>query len=297
MAKFSALLFREWRISRKLTISQVIAGLFLGMIFLMIRWSMLYGNLQELEEDLIADGADIYADTLKVMFYFSVFTVASIMQLNIGRSASSHKGDIQSGFLRYSYTMPITPSMRSAVKTAYMCIFRVVGYAITVVYALFASIWYESVRIDSTLLLSLLIPAFYVIFHDTIESALVLRARTAKKAGAMEVGASFCMIGVIIVLLGFVKTHLQERMDAVALAEQQRMDGFIAQYGEAKVAQMVLNGEITQDNPVKMILGVFRDMLSEYINDYIIWIVPLTLILIVLGFWLRKKACEGRETP
>ena len=46
-----------------------------------------------------------------------------------------------------------------------------------------------------------------------------------------------------------------------------------------------------------MILGLLKDMITEFIGNYIVWIVPATLILIVLGFWLRKKACEGRETP
>jgi hypothetical protein len=136
-----------------------------------------------------------------------------------------------------------------------------------------------------------------MICYDTIESALVLRARTAKKAGIMETCAGFCMMGAIIVLCGVMMNHMRERFDAVGLAEQQRMDGYIAQYGESKVAQMLLNGEITQDDPIKMMLGVFRDMLTEFIHAYIVWIVPATLLLIVLGFWLRKKACERRETP
>ena len=87
------------------------------------------------------------------------------------------------------------------------------------------------------------------------------------------------------------------KMKEEALAEEDRMNGYIAQYGDAKVAQMLLTGEITESNPIQMILSMLRDMITEFIGNYIVWIVPLTLILIVLGFWLRKIACERRETP
>lgn len=295
MAKFSALLYREWRISRKQTIIQICAALLFGLIFLLIRWSMLFGNLQELNDDLITDGA--FTDTLKVMYCFSVFSFGFMTQLSIGRSAGSHKGDIQSGFLRYSYTMPITPAMRSAVKTAYMCIFRVVGYVLAVLYALFTSIWYDSVTIDGTLLLALLIPAFIMVCYDTIESALVLRARDAKKASAMEVSAGLGLMAALLLIGIRLSGHFQARFAEVTQAEEDRMNGYIAQYGDAKVAQMLLTGEITESNPIQMILSMLRDMITEFIGNYIVWIVPLTLILIVLGFWLRKIACERRETP
>lgn len=297
MAKFSALLYREWRISRKQTVSQICASLLFGLIFLMLRWSMLYGNLQELNEELISMEDGDYSGTLKLSYYFSVFSFSLLTQLNIGRSAGSHKGDIQSGFLRYSYTMPITPAMRSAVKTAYMCIFRVVGYVLAVLYALFTSIWYDSVTINSTLLLALLIPAFIMVCYDTIESALVLRARTEKKASAMEASAGLGLMAVLLLLGIRLSGHIQARFAAAAEAEAQRMADYAAQYGEQQVAKMLMTGEITQDDPIKMILGLLKDMITEFIGNYIVWIVPATLILIVLGFWLRKKACEGRETP
>lgn len=105
MTKFKSLLYRELRLSRKTLIQQFICMLVMGGFYILGSYSM----ANDEEVNLI--------DLQLVLLMVNV--VLSFLAVSLGISnLTDLMLDIKSGWLKYSYTLPITPSERAVVISA-----------------------------------------------------------------------------------------------------------------------------------------------------------------------------------
>lgn len=105
MTKFKSLLYRELRLSRKAVIQQFICMLLLGMFFMFASYSL----ANDKEVTLLEIQVSLITSNLALSFMAVTFGTANAMELML---------DIKSGWLKYSYTLPITPSERAMAISA-----------------------------------------------------------------------------------------------------------------------------------------------------------------------------------
>lgn len=119
MAAFRSLLYREFRLCKKYNIIRIalIAAYTVMMWFAMITAD----GIEEVEIGSIAN-------TICVML--SAVCIACCLCLD-----DVYKSDINSGWLKYSYALPITPLMRSAVRAVRLFVTTAAGAVFSVVNA------------------------------------------------------------------------------------------------------------------------------------------------------------------
>lgn len=128
MAKLRALLFREWRLNRKAQLLQLLLTLLYAGMMWAACLSTMYG-------DSLEDPAD-RAITLRGMIQLPALMLA-LLSGCLGLSMDlTLKSDLESGWLRYSYALPITPRdrvlarmLRSAVATGIGTVFSLLNIA------------------------------------------------------------------------------------------------------------------------------------------------------------------------
>ena len=128
MAKLRALLFREWRLNRKAQLLQLL----LTLLYAGMMWAACLSNMYG---DSLEDPAE-RALTLRWMIQLSALMLA-LLSGCLGLSMDfTLKSDLESGWLRYSYALPITPRdrvlarmLRSAVATGIGTVFSLLNIA------------------------------------------------------------------------------------------------------------------------------------------------------------------------
>lgn len=123
-----SLLYREWLLNRRHLLLNLALLLLLGMLMLLVRLSMLFGNLRRVE-DLAA-----LNDVTYLMFgmFFPLF--AFILPSD---SIQSHSSDIQSGFQKFRYTLPVTPLQCTAAKYILKALLLAVAWGISLLWVAF----------------------------------------------------------------------------------------------------------------------------------------------------------------
>lgn len=105
MTKFKSLLYRELRLSRKTLIQQFICMLVMGGFYMLGSYS-------------IANDEEVNLIDLQLVLLM-VNVVLSFLAVSLGiNNLTDLMLDIKSGWLKYSYTLPITPSERAVVISA-----------------------------------------------------------------------------------------------------------------------------------------------------------------------------------
>lgn len=126
MAKLRALLFREWRLNRKAQLLQLL----LTLLYAGMMWAACLSNMYG---DSLEDPAE-RAMTLRWMIQLSALMLA-LLSGCLGLSMDfTLKSDLESGWLRYSYALPITTRdrvlarmLRSAVATGIGTVFSLLN--------------------------------------------------------------------------------------------------------------------------------------------------------------------------
>lgn len=121
MTAFRSLFFRELRITRKAHILAAAVTLFAALYFILAIFAIKSMKLSEFSsyEEMISYRSSLVLMSAVIMCFLPVITNVT--------DTSSLKSDINSGWLRYSYAMPIEPSVRAAVLVAMKLVFSISG--------------------------------------------------------------------------------------------------------------------------------------------------------------------------
>ena len=270
MAKFCALLYREWRVSRKMILQLFIFFAVFSAIIWLLGLSMHYGNLQRL------DSSDPYAQMLKqgLTGYTAAYCLGIYSLFIVFSDRGAHAADIRTNWLRYSFALPITPAMRAAVywgmtvlqllacllfNLLNMCMFRLLfglpfRAEVFSVFAFAAAVG---------LLLNIALTVF------------PLGARTQSEIVKRQIISLFS-IGLLI--LAAVIPLRQKAIQAVASLQAQE--------------------DLPETEMIKQSMRIiFVDPVQKAYDTCKYFTVPAILLLIAVGYFFTVKAYERREKP
>ena len=273
MAKFRALLWREWRLMRKsLFIScGVAAGTMV--IYWLIGLSARIGNLRTLM------GNDSDAAILQTWFggRVSLFILAAFSAVGIIGTPGTHPADIHANWLRYSFGLPISPKLRAAVRWTMVLLQMLFCFVLNVINMMMARIFFDVQFTGENLLVLALMLAIGLLFHIFL-TVYPLSARTHSEYQKRSAFSSVVMMMLIIMCI-------------LSYARQ-----------NAKTAQEIFMQE-ESDDPVELqtqqINTVFQKLFSDPCENFFhttkYFAVPGIFVMTAAGYLLTVQAYKRRE--
>lgn len=185
-----ALVWREWRLTRKSYLSMIGILIIVAAWFWLIRLSMSVGNLAPVFGD-----SEILTEFGGILYYAAVTLIGAIA-LMMTSDASVLQADINANWLRYSFALPITPAMRASAHTVTKIIKLLIGFILAVVNAvLTAKVMDIPFTGDMLLFLTAMLAA--VIVSDTFQYYFYTKARSVRGLQTAQIKS----IGLISILI------------------------------------------------------------------------------------------------
>lgn len=275
MAKIRALLYRQYKISRNSMLFQLIGSMLVILLALLAQLSMRCGNLQT----LVTGDTDAELAVRIVLLIFlltlSLVTAGSVQSCGDGIL----KSDVKTGWMRYSYALPVSGHQRAAAHSIYRAVWAVIQTAALYLYYILSCVMRKE-AIDGKMLLTLLIPLAAVMLMQPVTDALKLRARSQDEMKKYNVTASAVPFFVYFSLM-----LVYMRKMVVLAAEMQ------AKAAEYEAANPYASGGYETE--------IFIDILTEKVTalrDLLIpWVIPVILVSIVLDYVVVRYTAERSD--
>lgn len=279
--RLKALLWREWKLSRKFYLSSWAALLGMMLVYVLFEMSMRFGNLKSLDTDELT--------AVRMVISFLAISIAAYGPIAAaGSDNGMHKKDIQANWLRYSYALPVTPEERAAARMILLVLMQAAGFLLSVLglaFALRMVNWQFSIYAVLILLVILDISLLVIL----VQYVLVLRARDMKAYAAQQTKYISVMIGagVVVGLLAARKmSHFASPDGTVSPALQEAVSQF-----EKKL--------VTSPDSIKlydlvnlMTMGHGAQFI-ETAKHLLPLTIPLTVVLYVLLYLVIRSNLKG----
>ncbi len=196
MKKYKSLFYRELRLSMKNTVVTTVTVVVFALFFFTV--SYVVKNLSPEDINSI-DMQNVYES---MVLMFSAFLGLLSAQMNLGQ-INILRSDINSGWLQYSYALPITSAERVAVRTVRNAFFTVAG----MLFGLLCTVGYCAV---AEVTFSVKYPVMYCIIlaaaqvSGIITDLFVFSARNTEQLKKMQQRAGFILLALMIAAAFFV---------------------------------------------------------------------------------------------
>ena len=257
-----ALIYRELYISRKYYITNTLVALLFIVMGILVRLSMLYGNLANLDGEAFE-----LVDTLT---YYTLTYLLSYAAFSLIDDNSVILSDFRSSWRMFSYTLPITPVKhvlaKYIIKLGAFCIAMVISVVNGALIGAFSGRDFGMPQI-----LNFFILANFWLLVNLFRAPIMLASRTEKGFQAANWGFIIPMAAIMLPLMSKVTTTMAE-IGAESEAEGMNAD-----------QQMFLVQE--------KLIGY----LAELHDKIVVWMPLLTVVLFVLGFVICVWCLKRRE--
>lgn len=190
MSCFKSLLYREFRVSRKSNILRICLSL--GWIFLSWLIMISIKNDETINESVMNDNMK-FVEAMPVAI--SIYTIYFLSLANT--QGNNHKADVTSRWMQYSYTLPITPFMRTAALSAYRLIFFAAGIIISIINTIVIAAYWNTDLNVSALVYPFVISSILVFFTLPLDFFL-FRAKNSMEYKKSSTCANASMVTLII---------------------------------------------------------------------------------------------------
>lgn len=182
--KYKSLLFREWKVSKKFYLLRIVLLL---LCTLMLGGLMVYITTTGVVETVVVEGETVPAaeGATDWAFIFLLYLLVLFMAATSGEDTGVYKADVNSGWLKYSWALPVTAHEKAVTKLTFRGIVVLIG----TVY-MFVSIGVISAIAGFTHMKTVVYAFFwcldFCLLLDTIRDFVIMRAvdmKAVKKMG------------------------------------------------------------------------------------------------------------------
>ena len=275
--RVKALLWREWKLSKKFYISGFAAIFGIVLVFLLFELSMQFGNLKSL------DSTELGA--VRVFVWYITLTITAYGPVAVSSSENGvHKKDIQANWLKYSYALPVTPNERAAARMILLLCIQAVGFLLSACWVTFSLKMLGS-HFSIYAFLILLVILDIGLLMLLIQYAFILRARDTKSYSALQTKFTVTMIGAGM-FFGMLIARKMKHIAEEVKQDESKYLGFMQKIEEA---------------PEKAIMTDWLNLCTFGHGEQVIrtakqllpFAVPLTVVLYVLMFLVIRRTLKG----
>lgn len=263
MGMIKSLIYRELYISRKFYTTNILVAILFIVMGILVRLSMLYGNLAHLE-------ADVFEITDTITYYVLTYVVA-YGAFSILDDPGVILSDFRSNWRIFGYTLPIPPVKsvlaKYIIKLGAFCIAMLISIVNGALIGAFSGRGFGTDQIMNFFLL-----ANFWLLVDVIRAPMMLNSKTEK--GFQTSG----MAGYFVI------------MAAIMLPIMRKMTTIMAEIAIASEA-----GELSEEQQVFLPQQRLMEYFTELHDKFVVWMPLLTAVIIVLGFVICVQVLKRRE--
>ena len=273
MAKLHSLLYREWRLARKAVLANFVVIIIFTLLYWLIALSLQHGNLKL----FLQDSPEDLEMTLRILNGCApLYFICTVTAFFVCADKGVHSADISSGWLRYSFGLPVSPVMRAAVFWVFQfmvllgCfLFNVLNYCIACVVNGLA--FRADVLLAFTVILAL---GWLLLIVQTVYPQSARTVSEYRNRQFISVAAMFALLFASILLYSHKLKEMSAELQAMKDSEG-----------------------VTGMDLVRSALKIIAEPVRNFFHTAKYIAVPAILVLTVIGFLLSVKAFERRETP
>lgn len=280
MSKFKALFYREFVVSKKLILTQIISLLGIMIFFWLIAMSMEFGNISNvftISENAMAE--DFIMNKWSKMFamYIFGFIVAfATVCVNMNNTPSA---DLNTNWRMYAFTLPVSSTEKALVELIMKITSIALSFVITSIN--FAALGFIfDIRPDWRFIVKIWsILALVSIIMNFCTMPILHRARTKKESSFSNFTSIICWIVMIVAFTIIIKKpnsgsyYFNIDMDMLNIPEKYRLPADMVDY---PIQEPVL---------VNLVEAVdLLGMLSF----------PLMILILIAGFFINRRMMERR---
>ena len=280
MSKYKALFYREFVISKKLILTQIISLLGIMIFFWLIAMSMEFGNLKS--AIFISDESDavdyiMNKETKMFVMYFLGFIV--VFATTFTKLGDSANADINTNWRMYAFTLPVSSTEKALVELVLNILGVMISFVLSILnFAVLGGIFDIKfdfgfvVKIWSFFILVALIMSFFskIIIH---------RARTKKEAYPSNFSSMICWIVMIVAFIVKLKMpnsgsyYFNIDMNMLNIPEKYRLPADMPDYP-------IQSPELVNLVETVDLLGMLA--------------FPLIILILMAGFFINRRMMERR---
>ena len=257
-----ALIYRELYISRKYYITNTLVALLFMVMGILVRLSMLYGNLAGLEEELF--------DLVDTFTYYGLTYMISYAAFNLVDNTDVILSDFRSNWRMFSYTLPVTPVKqilsKYIIKLGAFCIAMVISVVNGALIGAFSGREFGMPQI-----LNFFILANFWLLVNLFRAPIMLASRTEKGFQISHWGFVIPLAAIMLPLMRKVTTTMAE------IGAESEAEG------------------LTADQQMFLVQEKLIGSLAELHDKIVVWMPLLTVVLLVLGFLICVQCLKRRE--
>ena len=275
--RVKALIRREWKLSKKFYLSGFAAIFGIGLVFLLFELSMQFGNLKSLRSDELG--------AIRVFVWYISLTVTAYGPVAVSVSENgTHKKDIQANWLKYSYTLPVTPNERAAARMILLLCIQAVGFLLSAGWVTFSLKMLGS-HFSIYAFLIMLVILDIGLLTLLIQYAFILRARDTKSYSALQTKFTVTMIGAGM-FFGMLIARKMKHIAEEVKQDESKYLGFMQKIEEAPEKAILTDWlNLCTFGHAEQIISTAKHLLPLA--------VPLTVVLYVLLFLVIRRNLKG----
>ena len=262
MGTIKALIYRELYISRKYYITNILVGLLFMVMGILVRLSMLYGNLAKLEEELF--------DLVDTFTYYMLTYMISYAAFNLVDNTDVILSDFRSNWRMLSFTLPVTPMKqilaKYIIKLGAFCAAMVISVVNGAIIGAFSGKGFGIPQI-----LDFFILANFWLLVNLFRAPIMLASRTEKGFQTANWGFIIPLAAIMLPLMSKVPTTM------------------------AEIGAESETGGLTADQQMFLVQEKLIGYLAELHDKVVVWMPLLTVVLLVLGFVICVWCIKRRE--
>lgn len=262
-----SLVYREMVISKKFYMSTLGVFLLFAAMCWLVRLSLEFGNMAKTAEGEYA----VWEMFDKLTFFMSVYftsLIAGVVNNDNGVIIS----DIRSKWKTYSHALPVTPLQKLTAKYIIKLFWIITSFLLCVLNGLLFCLASNRELTSDMIMLYIWLINIWLI-ADIIQTPFLLRANTEKEAILANI-MYFVMLIPTFIGMFLLQNEVNERAKTIRAA----MPELSAEY------------ELTSIQ-----LPIMKDLIFELIDKIDVLTIPMTLLLLVGGFFLNLKMMKRRE--
>lgn len=280
MAKYKALFYREFIISKKLILTQIIAMICIMIFFWLIAMSMEFGNISSvftISENAMAE--DFIMNKWSKMFAMYIFGFIVAFATACVNMNNTPSADLNTNWRMYAFTLPVSSTEKALVELIMKITSIALSFVITNInFAALAFIF--DIRPDWRFIVKIWsIFALVSIIMNFCTMPILHRARTKKEAYLSNFTSIICWIVMIIVFTIIIKKpnsgsyYFNIDMDMLNIPEKYRLPADMADY--------------PIQEPVLVNLVETVDLLGMLAF-------PIIIAILIAGFFINRRMMERR---
>lgn len=262
MGMIKSLIYRELYISRKFYITSILVGLLFMVMGILVRLSMLYGNLAGLDDETF--------NLVDMLTYYGLTYMISYAAFSLIDDNSVILSDFRSSWRMFSYTLPVTPVKhilaKYIIKLGAFCFAMVLSIANGAIIGAFSGRDFGMPQI-----LDFFILANFWLLVNLFRGPIMLASRTEKGFQAANWGFIIPLAAIMLPLMNKVTTTMAE------IGAESESEGLNA------------------DQQMFLVQEKLIGFLAELHDKIVVWMPLLTVVLLVLGFVICVQCLKRRE--